>query len=60
VIDGQKPFNVTSAVSFVIPSGAEGSAVLRTRPGNVFDRANADTALSFRPRIFGYEVLQKA
>ncbi len=26
------------ALSFVIPSAAEGSAVLQARPGNVFDR----------------------
>jgi hypothetical protein len=32
-------FHRKVALSFVIPSEAEGSAVLRTSPGNVFDRA---------------------
>ncbi len=32
------PFHVTTTLSFVIPSEAEGSAVPRTIPGNVFDR----------------------
>jgi hypothetical protein len=31
-------FNGTATVPFVIPSGAEGSAVQRTRPGNVLTR----------------------
>jgi hypothetical protein len=29
-------FHITTTLSFVIPSAAEGSAVLRTFPGNVF------------------------
>jgi hypothetical protein len=33
------PLNGSAALPFVIPSEAEGSAVQRTSPGNVFDRA---------------------
>jgi hypothetical protein len=39
-------FYGTAALPFVIPSEAEGSAVLRTCRGNVFDRAYPD----FLPR----------
>src|ERR1700730_12777322 len=35
------PFHGSIALPFVIPSEAEGSAVPRTSPGNVFDRARS-------------------
>jgi hypothetical protein len=38
--------NGSATLPFVIPSEAEGSAVLRTIPGNVFDRAQFKTKVS--------------